>query len=246
RGRSTCPYPSRGRGRRACGRRAPARAGYSTGAATSPSDVLDLHEVAYLPEHACEHRALVVLGGVADATEAERTQRAAVRLALADLGLDLRDLDLGHYDSSFFLRIERRFGFSSAAGVGAGSSAAGAGSGSGSGSGSTATGTAAGSSSTTMVTAAAASSGSTTGFLNGSTSLICLPRIRATSSGRRSSLSATIVAFAMLIGFVVPRLFASTLRTPASSSTARTPPPAMTPVPSEAGRSMTRAASKRP
>ncbi len=70
--------------------------------------------------------------------------------------------------------------------------------------------------------------------------------MRATSSGRRSSFSATIVAFAMLIGFVVPRLFASTLRTPASSSTARTPPPAMTPVPSDAGRSMTRAASKRP
>src|SRR5665213_355523 len=55
-----------------------------------------------------------------------------------------------------------------------------------------------------------------------------------------------MVAFAMLIGFVVPRLFASTLRTPASSSTARTPPPAITPVPSEAGRSITRAASNRP
>ena len=50
----------------------------------------------------------------------------------------------------------------------------------------------------------------------------------------------------MLIGFVVPRLFASTLRTPPSSSTARTPPPAMTPVPSEAGRSSTLAASNLP
>ena len=50
----------------------------------------------------------------------------------------------------------------------------------------------------------------------------------------------------MLIGFVVPRLFASTFRTPPSSSTARTPPPAITPVPSEAGRSITLAASKRP
>ena len=59
-------------------------------------------------------------------------------------------------------------------------------------------------------------------------------------------MSAATVAFAMLIGFVVPRLFASTLRTPPSSSTARTPPPAMTPVPSEAGRSITRAASKWP
>jgi hypothetical protein len=35
-------------------------------------------------------------------------------------------------------------------------------------------------------------------------------------------------------------------RIPASSSTARTPPPAITPVPSLAGRSNTRAASERP
>src|SRR2546423_258704 len=49
----------------------------------------------------------------------------------------------------------------------------------------------------------------------------------------------------MLIGFVVPRLFARMSRIPASSSTARTPPPAMTPVPSLAGRSNTRAASER-
>ena len=69
----------------------------------------------------------------------------------------------------------------------------------------------------------------------GSTSVIVLPRILATSSGRRSFFRPSTVAFAMLIGFVVPRLFASTSRIPASSSTARTPPPAMTPVPSEAG-----------
>ena len=64
--------------------------------------------------------------------------------------------------------------------------------------------------------------------------------------GTAQLLQRATVAFAMLIGFVVPRLFASTLRTPPSSSTARTPPPAMTPVPSEAGRSITRAASNRP
>jgi hypothetical protein len=50
----------------------------------------------------------------------------------------------------------------------------------------------------------------------------------------------------MLIGFVVPSDFASTSRMPPSSSTARTPPPAITPVPGEAGRRRTRAASKRP
>ena len=76
--------------------------------------------------------------------------------------------------------------------------------------------------------------------------LIVLPRCRATSSGRRRFLSPSTVAFAMLIGFVVPRLLASTSRMPASSSTARTPPPAMTPVPSLAGRRNTRAAPNWP
>ena len=80
----------------------------------------------------------------------------------------------------------------------------------------------------------------------GSTSLIDLPRAFATSSGRRSWRSACSAAFSMLIGFVVPSDFASTSRMPPSSSTARTPPPAITPVPGEAGRSSTRAASKRP
>ena len=50
----------------------------------------------------------------------------------------------------------------------------------------------------------------------------------------------------MLIGFDVPSDFASTSRMPPSSSTARTPPPAMTPVPGEAGRSITLAAPNRP
>ena len=50
----------------------------------------------------------------------------------------------------------------------------------------------------------------------------------------------------MLIGFVVPRDFASTSRIPASTNTARTPPPAITPVPSLAGRRNTLAASERP
>ena len=84
------------------------------------------------------------------------------------------------------------------------------------------------------------------GTRDGSTSAIDLPRWRATSSGRRSFARPSTVAFAMLIGFVVPRLFASTSRIPASSRTARTPPPAMTPVPSLAGRSTTRAASNTP
>src|SRR4029079_3529779 len=78
---------------------------------------------------------------------------------------------------------------------------------------------------------------------SGSTSEMDFPRERATSSGRRSRLRPSTVAFAMLIGLVGPMLFASTARIAASSSTARTPPPAITPVPSLAGRRTTRAAS---
>ena len=64
--------------------------------------------------------------------------------------------------------------------------------------------------------------------------------------GERGCCRPLTVARVMLIGVVVPRLFASTSRMPASSSTARVPPPAMTPVPSLAGRRTTRAASNRP
>ena len=66
------------------------------------------------------------------------------------------------------------------------------------------------------------------------------PRGGAAAAGRRRWPSS------MLIGFVVPRLFARMSWIPPSSSTARTPPPAMTPVPSLAGRSSTRAAPNSP
>src|SRR5207248_758204 len=76
--------------------------------------------------------------------------------------------------------------------------------------------------------------------------LIESPRSSATSSGVRNDSSPVIVALTRLMGFWDPRLFDSTSRMPASSSTARTPPPAITPVPSLAGRRKTFAASKRP
>src|SRR3954453_14996116 len=63
------------------------------------STLLDLHEMADLPQHACDHRALVVLGGAADLAEAERAQRAAVALGLADAATDLRQLQLRHRPS---------------------------------------------------------------------------------------------------------------------------------------------------
>src|SRR4051794_23354047 len=79
-----------------------------------------------------------------------------------------------------------------------------------------------------------------------STSRTVRPRSSATCSGLRRSRSAAIVARTRLIGFWLPRLFESTSWIPASSSTARTPPPAITPVPAEAGLSSTRAAPWRP
>src|SRR5262249_24108968 len=73
-----------------------------------------------------------------------------------------------------------------------------------------------------------------------------LPRRLAIVSGVRSSCSAANVARTMLCGLCEPMHLVSTLAMPASSTTARTPPPAMTPVPSDAGRSMTAPAPKRP
>ena len=72
------------------------------------------------------------------------------------------------------------------------------------------------------------------------------PRSLATCSGRRRLVSPCIVALTRLIGFWVPMLFVSTSRIPASSSTARTPPPAITPVPGLAGRRTTWPAPNRP
>ena len=54
------------------------------------------------------------------------------------------------------------------------------------------------------------------------------------------------MALTRLIGFWLPSDFDSTSWMPASSSTARTPPPAITPVPGEAGLSSTREAECTP
>ena len=73
-----------------------------------------------------------------------------------------------------------------------------------------------------------------------------LPRIFATSSGRRRPRRPAIVARDTLIAFAEPSDFASTSCTPAASRIARAAPPAMTPVPGAAGFSSTRAASCSP
>src|SRR6266568_178533 len=77
-------------------------------------------------------------------------------------------------------------------------------------------------------------------------SATCLPRSRAASSTERSRLSPATVALSTLCGLREPWHFVSTLRTPAASRTARTAPPAMTPVPSPAGFRSTRPEPKCP
>src|SRR4029434_7458350 len=67
------------------------------------------------------------------------------------------------------------------------------------------------------------------------TSRTARPRSSARCAGLRRPWSAATVAFTRLIGFWLPSDFESTSWMPASSSTARTPPPAITPVPGEAG-----------
>src|SRR5687767_9375462 len=80
-----------------------------------------------------------------------------------------------------------------------------------------------------------ASTGSSTGAASAapgvspSTELTERPRSVAISSGLRSSCRPAIVALTRLIGFWEPRDFERMSWIPASSRTARTPPPAITP-----------------
>ncbi len=61
------------------------------------------------------------------------------------------------------------------------------------------------------------------------------PRNFATSSARFNWLNPLTVARTILIGVLEPSDFDKISATPASSNTARTGPPAITPVPAEAG-----------
>src|SRR5436190_3714344 len=74
----------------------------------------------------------------------------------------------------------------------------------------------------------------------------CLPRRRATSKGSFIFSNPSKVARTTLCGFVEPRTFVRTSRTPAARITARTAPPAITPVPCEAGFISTRPEPNRP
>src|SRR5436309_7955698 len=118
------PRPTRLRSSRACAGARLERLSCFSGIGLG---VLDLHEVTDLTEHAGEHRGLLMLGAAADAAEPECAQGTAMALGLPDLGPDLGDEQLRHYESSFLRRRPRRLGFSSAAGS-AGASAAASGS----------------------------------------------------------------------------------------------------------------------
>src|SRR4051794_559932 len=72
------------------------------------------------------------------------------------------------------------------------------------------------------------------------------PRREATASGRSSPFSAATVACTMLMALSEPSDLLRTSWMPAHSRTARTGPPAMTPVPGEAGRSRTTPAAASP
>src|SRR5690348_13403628 len=73
-----------------------------------------------------------------------------------------------------------------------------------------------------------------------------LPRFAAISAGELIASSALIVARTTLYGFVGPWHFARMLVTPTTSNTARIAPPAITPVPSDAGCMCTRVEPCRP
>src|SRR5687767_14302608 len=74
----------------------------------------------------------------------------------------------------------------------------------------------------------------------------CLPRKRANSIGSFMRNSASKVARTTLCGFVEPNTLVRTSFTPTACITARTAPPAITPVPSEAGFTSTRPAPYSP
>src|SRR5437588_3949676 len=66
----------------------------------SCSAILDLHEVADFPQHACENGPVVVLDGLADLAEPECPQRAAVLLGFADPATNLGYSNLRHRSSA--------------------------------------------------------------------------------------------------------------------------------------------------
>src|SRR4051812_4931404 len=189
------------------------------------SAILDLHEVANPVHHAPDLLVVLDLDRLADLAQAERAQRLALGVIRAVLRLDLRHL----HDS------EASSEEASASGSSAAAAAAGA-----SGSALASVCASAPAPAPFPFAGAAAGASSSSDACSPSTMLTLRPRSSATSSGRRRPWRPAIVALTRLIGFWVPSDLLRMSWIPASSSTARTPPPAMTPVPGEAGLRNTR------
>src|SRR5438270_3465179 len=173
-----------------------------------------------LVDHAFDLGGVFVLNALPDPPEAERSERLTLPLIGAVLRAALGDLDAAHAEVSS----------DASAGDGAASSAT--------------RGRSAPEPFPDPSLAVAADAASVPA--NPSTWLIESPRSSATSPGVRSDSRPVIVAFTRLIGFCEPKLLESTSRIPASSRTARTPPPAITPVPGDAGLSKTDPDPNRP
>src|SRR4051794_23725659 len=198
--------------------------------------LLDLQQVADAVDHASRLRRVLDLDRLADPAQAQRAQRLALGVVCAVLGLGLRDL---HQELS-------SDGAPSPSGTSAMASevvSGGAGDGSSGPVASAAASTASsrGSSASALIVSDACSRPD-----RPSTSSIDRPRSSATSSGRRRLCRPATVALTRLIGFWEPSDLLRMSWIPASSSTARTPPPAITPVPGEAGLSITRPEPKMP
>src|SRR5436305_7965096 len=180
--------------------------------------------MAHLVHHAAHLRRILLGHAVANTAEPQRAKRVNLALVGAIAALALRDDEVAHVAASGSSPVP--------APASAGARVLGPSSASGS-----LSGAAAGVGSAPFAASGAPDDGSDVGPR---TWLMLNPRSWATSSGVRSASSPAMVAFTRLIGFCEPSDLERMSWIPASSSTARTPPPAMTPVPGDAGLRNTR------
>src|SRR5690348_13333156 len=159
-------------------------------------------------DHAAQRLGIRLLNGLANAAQADRTQRVALATVRTVGGLNLGDDERAHAVVA------------SSAGASAEVSSAGA------------------ATDSPLVEAGLE--------LRPRTLSTDRPRSAAISSGLRRSCRPAMVALTRLIGFCEPSDLDRMSWIPASSSTARTPPPAITPVPGEAGLRKTRPEPKIP
>src|SRR5215218_551217 len=196
-----------------------------------------LYEVAHRVDQPAYRRMVLALSAAADLAEPKRAQRLALLRVRAVRRAHLGDGERGHQAGT----SPSPAGASAAAGASSGAAGASAASDS-SAPGWPAASDTSDSSAAGWPAALDTSDSSAAGSRpsSPSTSATVRPRSSATCLGSRRVWSASTVALTRLMGFWLPSDFDSTSWIPASSSTARTPPPAITPVPAEAGCRRTR------